>query len=73
MKGEIRYTTTALVSSTGEPSPLHFIDGFTKITRPMNWKGVDTKIQSTLPLLGSGSPYGSGSKDVMVTLSLKRK
>jgi tRNA(Ile)-lysidine synthetase-like protein len=72
MKGEIRYSTTALVSNSGVPSPLHFVEGFTKITRPLNWKGVDVKIQSTLPLLGSGSPYISGSKDVMVTLTVKR-
>lgn len=72
MKGEIRYCTTALVSSNGSPSPLHFVESFTKETRPLNWKGVDGKIQSTLPLLGSGSACSSGSKDVMVTMTLKR-
>lgn len=72
MGGEICYKTTALVSDDGVTIPLHFVEGFTKASRPPKWKGVDSKLQSTLPLLGSGSAYESGSVDVTVTLSLKR-
>jgi len=53
MAGNVQYFISAPIEGEGEsPLPLSIVPGFTKTTRPMAWKGSDSKVESTLPLLG---------------------
>ena len=53
MTGEVKYCLKVpLVSGTATPHALIRVNGFTKPTRPQAWKGLDLKVESTLPLLG---------------------
>lgn len=52
MGGDIQYYLNVPIISGTEPCPLVRVAGFTKPTRPAAWKGLDLKVESTLPLLG---------------------
>jgi tRNA(Ile)-lysidine synthetase-like protein len=53
MSGDIQYHLNVPVKSGAkEPRPLVRVTGFTKFNRPTAWKGVDLKVETTLPLLG---------------------
>jgi len=53
MSGDIQYHLNVPVQSGAkEPRPLVRVTGFTKFNRPAAWKGVDLKVETTLPLLG---------------------
>jgi tRNA(Ile)-lysidine synthetase-like protein len=52
MSGDIQYYLNVPIISGTELCPLVRVAGFTKPTRPIAWKGLDLKVESTLPLLG---------------------
>lgn len=53
MQGNIQYyLQIPIENERSQPNPLVFVNGFTKPTRPSAWKGLDLKIEQTLPLLG---------------------
>lgn len=53
MSGDIQYHLNVPVKiGANEPRPLVRVAGFTKFNRPAAWKGVDLKVETTLPLLG---------------------
>lgn len=66
MKGLIEYyirvPTWMTDSGSFEPRPLVFRK-FDKPTRPRAWKGIDAKLQETLPLVGNDSDADRGIKD----------
>lgn len=53
MQGKIQYYLQLPIGGEGTvPNPLIFVKGFTKPLRPTAWKGLDLKVEQTLPLLG---------------------
>ncbi len=53
MSGNIQYYVKVLETDTNHIQPLTLIEKFTKDTRPISWKNVDLKVESTLPILGN--------------------
>jgi len=52
MAGKVEYHMKVPLINGKSPCPLVRVNGYTKSTRPKSWKGVDLKVESTLPLLG---------------------
>jgi len=50
--GKVEYHMKVPLINGKSPCPLVRVNGYTKSTRPKSWKGVDLKVESTLPLLG---------------------
>jgi len=52
LAGKVEYLMKVPLINGKSPCPLVRVNGYTKSTRPKSWKGVDLKVESTLPLLG---------------------
>ncbi len=74
MGGDIQYfLRVPVISGTVMPCPLVRIKGFTKPTRPAAWKGLDLKVESTLPLLGVDHTHCNDvSEEVTISFALVR-
>ena len=75
MSGQLSYSIKIPQHHDEDLLPLTVVDNFTKTSRPQSWKGLDLKVQSTLPLLGHCDKALSGWDEtvptVMATVSMK--
>jgi hypothetical protein len=75
LSGNLTYSIKVPKHHDEDLLPLMVIDRFTKISRPPSWKGLDLKVQSTLPLLGHCEKALAGwdetTPTITATVSLK--
>jgi tRNA(Ile)-lysidine synthetase-like protein len=72
MGGDIQYCLRVPMVSGTVPCPLVRTAGFTKPTRPAAWKGMDLKVESTLPLLGVDYEDSSDFQEGEMSFALVR-
>ncbi len=69
MSGDITYSIEVPNHDDEELLPLVVVNSFTRESRPQSWKGLDLKVQSTLPLLGHSEKALAGWDEMTPTLT----